>query len=126
MACLRVVRFRTTGAGEYSELALCIPHSDSPKVTVIYGDREDVTDTSLLCKALDVHVENMLKKASVLGAVERDGPALRRKLPDYQDVRRLPSRVRGVFLVCHTLCRTLRNTARRSVRRRSLPVLTKP
>ena len=30
----------------------------------------------------------MLKKATVLGAVMRDGPGLRGKLPDYQDVRR--------------------------------------
>ena len=56
---------------------------------VIYGDREIMCDTRTLCKARDVNVDSMLKRATVLEAVVRDGPTLRRKLPDYPDVRRV-------------------------------------
>ena len=55
---------------------------------MIYADREIVCDARSLCKAHDVNVDSMLKKATVLDAVLRDGPALHRKLPDYEDVRR--------------------------------------
>jgi hypothetical protein len=80
--------FKGTGPQEGFELALCIPWSDGSTTQVIYGDREVMCDTRLLCKAHYVHVGSMLKKATVLGAVMRDGPAIRCKLPDYQDVRR--------------------------------------
>ena len=129
MAFLCVVRFRGSGAGEYSKLALCVSCSDNSKVMVIYSDWETVVDTSVLCKALEVNVKNMCKKAIVLETVLRDASTLRRKLPDYQDVRRArPSTAepRAWCLVCHTLRRTLRNTARRFVCHRSLPVSTKP
>jgi hypothetical protein len=87
MAHLRVVRFKKGGTSEYCELALFIPFTDST-TKVIYGDREVTCDTRELCKAHYVHVNNMLKKATVFTAAVRDGPALRNKLPDYQDVRR--------------------------------------
>ena len=64
MAQLRVVRFRSSGAGLYFELALCIPRSDGSTTKVIYGNREVMCDTRSLCKALVVHVANMLKKYS--------------------------------------------------------------
>ena len=92
MAQLRVVRFKLTGSREAFELALCIPRSDGSTTLVIYGDREIMCDTCSLCKAYYVHVDSMLKKATVLDAVVRDGPTLRRKLSDYQDVRRGPHR----------------------------------
>ena len=44
----------------------------------------------VLCLALDVNVDSMLKKAKVLGAVMRDGPTLRRKVSDYDDVHQHP------------------------------------
>lgn len=87
MAQLRVVRFRTTAISEACELALCIPRSDG-FTKVIYGNREITCDAQSLCKAHDVNVDNMLNKATVLDAVVRDEPALRRKLFDYPDVRR--------------------------------------
>jgi hypothetical protein len=87
MAQLRVVRFRATATSEAYELALCMPRSDG-STKVIYGDRDIICDTCSLCKAYEVSVDSMLKKATVLATVVRDEPALRRKLADYQDVRR--------------------------------------
>lgn len=88
---LRVVRFTSGGSGEYRKLALCIPHSGST-TKVIFDDHETIVDTELLCKAHHVNVTSMAEKATVFQSVVHGGPALRAKLPEYQDVRRTPHR----------------------------------
>lgn len=86
---LRAIRFQSSNVREHCELAMCIPHSNASTTTVVYGDRDIVCDTSLLSKAYDVNLNTFLTRATVLHATQRDAPALRLKLPEYQNVRAL-------------------------------------
>ena len=95
---LRVIRFRASAGArrDHFELALCIPNPEDSAVNVIYADREANCDADVLCKALDVNVDNMLKKAPVFEAAVRDSAELHRKLPNYHDVRAHPTFVHVV------------------------------
>ena len=89
MAHLRVVPFQ--GAlRPYFELGLVVPRSCGLVVEVIYGDRTAVCKKEMLCQTLDVNVETLLKKATVLATVQRYAMTLRSQLPDYQDVSAVP------------------------------------
>jgi hypothetical protein len=89
MACLRVVRLLRSGAGMFSQLAMCIPISDG-RVRIVKVDYDDICSTATLTTAavFNVDVKTMQSKAHVLAAVEDDITALRALLPEYEEVAR--------------------------------------
>ena len=105
---------------------MCIPRSgiSDSMTTVIYDDHEVVCLTRTLSLAKDVNVNTMLNKATVLAAVMRDGPALRAKIPDYEDVRRRSPPT--ACMLCATHCAHLtEHCMALCLPHRSLPASTK-
>ena len=97
MASLRVVRLQRSGAGMFSQLAMCIPTSDG-RVRIVKVDYDAICSAATLTTAgvFHVDVKTMQSKALVLAAVEDDITALRALLPEYEEVR-------GVRMSCACL-----------------------
>ena len=95
MAALCVVRLQRSGAGQSSQLAMCIP-CDGDRVRVVKVDYDGVCSAESLIDVpiFHVDVQSMQKKAHVLAAAEADIAALRAMLPAYEEV--------SGARVCHT------------------------
>lgn len=99
MSFLRVVRLQRSGAGMFSQLAMCIPISDG-RVRIVKVDYDAICSAATLTTAGVFHVDvnSMQSKAHVMAAVEDDIIALRALLPEYEEVR-------GMTCACLASCR---------------------